>query len=201
MKGILIKDFYNIKKQIVWYIGMMCVFFAVSVIVKNIAFIASIGLLVTISVPLTAIAYEEKESWQKFIVASGISKKIIVFEKYLLGFVFFALSSAGYVAVYFLLGEKSKSIIDAILPVCMQLLILAAVLPAVFKLGVEKARAFTIIIIAAVMLALVGILSFSASIGKDAEIIVAVMISVVSAVLVVSSYLISLKIYNNKEFL
>ena len=200
MKGLLIKDFYNIKKQIIWYIGMIIIFFSISVAVKNIAFMVSIGMLVTISIPLTAIAYEEKESWQKFIVASGMSKKIIVFEKYLLGLIFFAVSSAGYVAVFFILGENASSLTEVLIPVFLQLLILSAILPAVFKFGVEKARTFTIIIVVIIMLVLVGFLNYALNIGKDVEIIICVVLSIISAVFTALSYILSVKIYNKKEF-
>ena len=200
MKGLLIKDFYNIKKQIIWYIGMIIIFFSISVAVKNIAFMVSIGMLVTISIPLTAIAYEEKESWQKFIVASGMSKKIIVFEKYLLGLIFFAVSSAGYVAVFFILGENASSLTEVLIPVFLQLMILSAILPAVFKFGVEKARTFTIIIVVIIMLVLVGFLNYALNIGKDVEIIICVVLSIISAVFTALSYILSVKIYNKKEF-
>ncbi len=200
MKGLLIKDFYNIKKQIIWYIGMIIIFFSISVAVKNIAFMVSIGMLVTISIPLTAIAYEEKESWQKFIVASGMSKKIIVFEKYLLGLIFFAVSSAGYVAVFFILGENASSLTEVLIPVFLQLLILSAILPPVFKFGVEKARTFTIIIVVIIMLVLVGFLNYALNIGKDVEIIICVVLSIISAVFTALSYILSVKIYNKKEF-
>ena len=200
MKGLLIKDFYNIKKQIIWYIGMIIIFFSISVAVKNIAFMVSIGILVTISIPLTAIAYEEKESWQKFIVASGMSKKIIVFEKYLLGLIFFAVSSAGYVAVFFILGENASSLTEVLIPVFLQLMILSAILPVVFKFGVEKARTFTIIIVVIIMLVLVGFLNYALNIGKDVEIIICVVLSIISAVFTALSYILSVKIYNKKEF-
>lgn len=200
MKGLLIKDFYNIKKQIIWYIGMIIIFFSISVAVKNIAFMVSIGMLVTISIPLTAIAYEEKESWQKFIVASGMSKKIIVFEKYLLGLIFFAVSSAGYVAVFFILGENASSLTEVLIPVFLQLMILSAILPVVFKFGVEKARTFTIIIVVIIMLVLVGFLNYALNIGKDVEIIICVVLSIISAVFTALSYILSVKIYNKKEF-
>ena len=200
MKGLLIKDFYNIKKQIIWYIGMIIIFFSVSVAIKNIAFMVSIGMLATISIPLTAIAYEEKERWQKIVVASGMSKKIIVFEKYLLGLIFFAVSSAGYVAVFFILGENASSLTEVLIPVFLQLMILSAILPAVFKFGVEKARTFTIIIVVIIMLVLVGFLNYALNIGKDVEIIICVVLSIISAVFTALSYILSVKIYNKKEF-
>lgn len=71
MLGLLLKDIYNVRKQAIWYLAMIALFCGLSIILKNVAFSSTIGILVTISMPLTAIAYEEKDGWQKFVVASG----------------------------------------------------------------------------------------------------------------------------------
>ena len=96
MLGLLIKDFYNIRKQALWYAAMIVLFCVISVFLHNVAFAATIGILVTISMPLTAIAYEEKDGWQKFVVASGLRTGTIVFAKYLLGILFALVRPAVY---------------------------------------------------------------------------------------------------------
>lgn len=88
MRGLLIKDFYNIWKQGLWYAAMIAMFCGISVIAENPAFSATIGILASASVPLTAIAYEEKDGWQKFAAAGGLSAGTVVAEKYLLGILF-----------------------------------------------------------------------------------------------------------------
>ena len=71
MLGLLLKDLFNIRKQALWYAAMIVIFCVISAVLQNVAFASTIGILVTISIPLTAIAYEEKDGWQKFVVASG----------------------------------------------------------------------------------------------------------------------------------
>ena len=71
MLGLLLKDFYNVRKQAAWYAAMIVLFCVISVALGNTAFASTIGILVTVSIPITAIAYEEKDGWQKFVVASG----------------------------------------------------------------------------------------------------------------------------------
>lgn len=75
MKGLLRKDLYNIRKQLLWYLSMLVVFFILAVALDNLSFSVSISILISTSVPVTAIAYEEKENWQKFAVAGGLSAK------------------------------------------------------------------------------------------------------------------------------
>ena len=67
---------------------MIVLFCGLSIALKNVAFSSTIGILITVSMPLTAIAYEEKDGWQKFVIASGTKTSAIIGEKYLLGIVF-----------------------------------------------------------------------------------------------------------------
>lgn len=57
MLGILLKDFVTTKKQIIWYVFMIALFCVVAVVTDNVAFAGSIGMVVAISVPTSAIAY------------------------------------------------------------------------------------------------------------------------------------------------
>ena len=158
MLGLLLKDFYNTRKQALWYLAMILIFCVLSVVLENIAFAATIGVLVTISMPLSAIAYEEKDSWQKFVIASGTSSKTIVGEKYILGLLFSLISSIGYLIVFFVSGIGTYEIIELILPICLQFIALAFVLPIIFKFGVEKGRVYMIVIALALMAVFIGLM-------------------------------------------
>ena len=56
MLGLLLKDLFNIRKQALWYAAMIVIFCVISAVLQNVAFASTIGILVTISIPLTAIA-------------------------------------------------------------------------------------------------------------------------------------------------
>ncbi len=200
MTGILIKDLYNTRKQLIWYIAMIAVFFVLSLILKNIAFISTISLLATVSVPMTAIAYEEKESWQKFIAASGTDIKAIIFEKYLLGIVFAIIGNVLYAIAFFVGRENGLAWIEFVLPVSMSFIVLAAVLPLIFKFGVEKGRAFIIAIVVVMMLIWIGVLFAVDKITGVSEVaLIAVCVSF-AAIALVASIAISVRIYRRKEF-
>ena len=146
MLGIFVKDLYTVRKQAVWYAAVVVVFAALSVLIKQVAYAAAIGILVPVSMPLTAIAYEEREGSQKFVVASGIPRAAIVGEKYLLGLLFWLWSAAAYTTAYFILGAEGGAV-EFVLPLCLPLVVLSAVLPLAAKFGVEKARAYMIAVI------------------------------------------------------
>ena len=145
MLGLLLKDIYNVRKQAIWYLAMIALFCGLSIILKNVAFSSTIGILVTISMPLTAIAYEEKDGWQKFVVASGTKIRTIVGEKYLLGIVFALVSIIVYAVTFMLVGETENRAVEITAPICMQFFVLSVVLPMIFKFGVERGRVYMIV--------------------------------------------------------
>lgn len=198
MKGLLLKDFYNVRKQILWYAAMIVLFCALSVFVHNSAFGATIGILVTVSLLLTAFAYEEKDGWNRFVAASGAGKWAIVGEKYIFGLIFAVLSTAAYLAAFIAIRDYCDWL-DFILPVCMQLLMFAVTLPLVIKFGTERGRVYMIV----AMVVMVVILIFALSLipeawGTTPRIIAAVCIPVTVA-LAVASYFISVAIYDRKR--
>lgn len=198
MKGLLLKDLYNIRKQAWWYLSMILLFCLLSVTVQNIAFAGTIGVLVTVSVPLIAIGYEEKDSWQKFVVASGRDIKTIVAEKYLLGIICAVTGFVAYAVVYLL--SKRTSLTDLFVPLFMQITVLSVMLPTVFKFGVDKGRVYMIAVILIFMLAFIGLLSAAGKfVGADLIVFNLTTAVLIAGVLVIS-YFISLKIYTAKEF-
>lgn len=198
MKGLLLKDLYNIRKQAWWYLSMILLFCLLSVTVQNIAFAGTIGVLVTVSVPLIAIGYEEKDSWQKFVVASGRDIETIVAEKYLLGIICAVTGFVAYAVVY-LLSERT-SLTDLFVPLFMQITVLSVMLPTVFKFGVDKGRVYMIAVILIFMLAFIGLLSAADKfVGTDLIVFNLTTAVLIAGVLVIS-YFISLKIYTAKEF-
>ena len=198
MLGLLIKDLINVRKQAIWYAAVVVVFAVLSVVLKNGSFSAAIGILLTISVPLTAAAYEERDGWPKFVAASGLPRAAVVAEKYVLGLLFWLLSAAVYVAAYFIMGAEDGAV-EFVLPVCLPLIVLAAVMPLVIKFGVEKARAYMIAVVVVFMalyIALIPALKDALASG----LVFSLCMAAGTLVLLGLSFVLSLKIYKKKEF-
>lgn len=200
MSGLLLKDFYTTRKQALWYAAMIVLFCVISTALQNVAFAATIGVLVTISMPLTAIAYEEKDGWQKFVVASGTSVKTIVGEKYLLGILFALASSVGYCVAFVMAGAETDNLVELSAPICMQFIALAIALPVVFKFGVEKGRVYMMVMAAVLMAALIGLMPFLSDIISNGQTVIAICAACVTVILLVLSFINSVKIYSKKEF-
>ena len=199
MLGLLIKDFYNVRKQAAWYALMLVLFCITAALLQNIAFAATMGILITISVPITAIAYEEKDGWQKFVIASGLSTKIIVGEKYFLGILCALVCSAGYSVTYAAAGID-WDIVEFILPLCMQFWALSVVLPIVFAFGVEKGRTYMIAIIVVLIAAFIGCMPLLGNILEGNRLILPLCSAAATIIVLALSIFISIKIYNKKEF-
>ena len=84
MKGLFLKDFYNLRQLLLWYGVMMALFIAAAVISKNLSFMMGFGVFITISTASSSMAYDEKDNWYKFARACGLSPLAIAAEKYLL---------------------------------------------------------------------------------------------------------------------
>lgn len=199
MLGLLLKDIYNIKKQAIWYLAMIVLFCGLSIALKNVAFSSTIGILITVSMPLTAIAYEEKYGWQKFVIASGTKTSAIIGEKYLLGIVFALISMIFYLCTFMIVGEAEQRAIEITAPICMQFFILAVVLPMVFRFGVEKGRVYMIAAVVALMAILIAVFPLLGDM-QDGGTAFVICTSVLTAVAMCVSFLVSLKIYKSKEF-
>ena len=178
---------------------MIALFCGLSIILKNVAFSSTIGILVTISMPLTAIAYEEKDGWQKFVVASGTKIRTIGGEKYLLGIVFALVSIIVYAVTFMLVGETENRAVEITAPICMQFFVLSVVLPMVFKFGVERGRVYMIVAAVALMAGLIAVLPLLEDMQEGGTIFI-ICASVFSVAAICVSFLVSLKIYKSKEF-
>lgn len=200
MSGLILKDLYNIRKQAIWYVAMIILFSVLSIVLKNAAFAYAIGILVTISIPLAAIAYEEKDGWQKFAIASGMDIKTIVGEKIFLGVVFAIIGSVAYTIVVVIIGTEENRVTELIASICMQLLMLAAVLPIVFRFGAEKGRTYMIAAVVVLLAVFIAVMPLSGRIVGDEEIIFAVCMIFFAVLSVCISLFISIRIYKAKEF-
>lgn len=203
MIGLLIKDIYNIRKQALWYLATIIIFAFLSIVLKNGGFIASIGMVTAVNVPLTTIAYEEREGWQKFIVASGTKISHIVIEKYIMGLVFSFISTIA-LLIFFLMTEVAiNSWLEFTISVCMQLLTLSIAMPITFKFGVEKSRSYLMVAVFAIMVIFVALMTLFGKVLNTIVINVALISSllIIMALIILGvSYYISIKIYKKKEF-
>jgi len=82
MKGLLIKDFFVISKQLKIFIAALIIFSIMPGYSLSVFAILYSGLL-----PITALAYDERSKWNNLAAMMPYSMGEIVFSKYLLGYI------------------------------------------------------------------------------------------------------------------
>ena len=200
MKGLLWKDFLNVKVHALHYGLCVAIFAALSVWMKNAYFFLGMMLFLSVSITISSMNFDELDRWDRFAVTSGVPRKKIVGEKYLF--------SAIFVGGLFLLGSllclfsgvSGQDWLSMPVYLCVSVIIVDIILPLFFKFGVEKGRLvyiFTILVVVALS-ALLGFLV--ESIG-GASVLYS---SVAVLALGIAGFFLSLKIacgiYKKKDF-
>lgn len=166
MKGLLYKSWLNVKPVATYYIIFVVVFFLVSLLNGDPLYFAAICVMIGVAVPLASMTSDDKDGWEKFAVAAGISRARFALGRYL-----FALlcQLPGWLlsGLLVLLCEDKLAALATVLFYCGAGLFAAALLlPLVFRLGVEKSRVLLVLVMVFVFAAAltIGILVF----GEDA---------------------------------
>ena len=144
MKGLIIKDLFLLRKQGKILLLLAAFYTAFSIFTKNISMLGAIVALMCVMMPITTLSYDEYCKWDRYALAMPVSGKTIVLSKYVLGLlltlagsILAAVFSVGIVAVT---GEMpfGEALFTIFCTSIISLLFLSAILPLLFKFGVEK---------------------------------------------------------------
>lgn len=202
MKGLLLKDFYTLTKQ-------MKVFLIIIVVWSFIPGFStsSFAIIYAAMLPITALAYDERSKWNSLAAMMPYTAESLVFSKYFLGYILVGCTSLLSILAQIIIAFFKKSPLEPdsfmsiIFVISVALIIQALNLPAMFKLGVEKGRYVFFILVAIFIIGgttlgdkLVYILD-NLTINQGFLIINAI---VATLTINVISILISIKIYRSK---
>ncbi len=149
MKGLLLKDYYTLLKQLKLYLVFIVVLSLIPEM--NLSRIASIYAAM---LPITAIAFDERCKWDQLAIMMPYSKRDLVLSKYLIGYIGIAaccLLSFGIQAVINLASSQPFTLETVLIIVIISfvaLILLAINLPFMFWLGVERGRLVFMVLIA-----------------------------------------------------
>lgn len=198
MKGLLLKDFYSLRQQLIYYL----IFTAASVVLtftwQNVSVLMGISVFLTISIPTSAMAYDERDRWTKYARACGLKPREIVAEKYLL-----MLLSAATVfvplTVYEIFAAEKEWLTVAVF-MSLALITAAALLPLMFKYGVEKGRVALMVAFVAILAVSIGVIALAENNpSADLTTLLCVAVPLAAVAAVVASVIISVKIAENKD--
>lgn len=146
MKGLLLKDWYMMKKYCRSYLFIAVVFIAVSLVSNDNMFFVFYPCLLCGMIPVNLLGYDERSRWVQYSGTMPYTKTQIVSGKYLIGLLaqLTMLIVTGVVQAVkmmvagdFILGDFAVLIL---LMFIVSTLTSSISLPFIFKLGVEKGR-------------------------------------------------------------
>lgn len=217
MKGLILKDIINLKKNIKIF-GISLVFYIVFAFsMGDSSFVSTMLTLVFAMLTLTTYSIDDFAKWDSYALTMPIKKEDIVRGKYLVMLLLAAASFLINDIILLILNYimKKENIFDGISiaagGAAVVIMFYGIIIPFVTKLGVEKAR---IIILAIYMTPfLLGTIIFRelkklypeppaslVSIGKVLMDNIYILVPLALVIILFVSYLISVRIYKNKEF-
>ncbi len=203
MKGLLIKDLINLKKQGI-VIGAILIFYMFfSVINQDSAFLITISVLLCTMLPITSLAFDEQAKWDRYALSLPISRKKLVLSKYVLGILLNLGTLAVLSIITLVLHLQSDDPIWLIILAAggVGLLILSLLLPIMFRFGVEKGRLvmIAVFIIPTILIFMSPYLNYTLPTEQSVIRLLYASPFVIAAILWLSISL-SVRIYTKKEF-
>lgn len=201
MKGLLLKDFYTLIKQVRFFL-LVLLFMALLPGTSMAPFV----ILYAVMLPVSILGYDERAKWDRYAAMLPYTKKSIVLSKYIMGYAGLILASLLTVTAHVVYANIKGSVpelgyfYEIGVLVCIALFYLAVHLPFMYKFGVEKGR---LVFLALTAVVVFGLMYLSDKISKglmlDPYDLLAYIIPVaITANLV--SIPVSIRIYEKKEF-
>lgn len=201
MKGLILKDFMNLKQQ--WKIWIIFLIFYgfISVSSKN-NFMGAMIIIMCAILPTTFMSYDEKAKWDKYALSMPLSRDDMVISKYIISIIFFTAAFLLNIILNLLMGstEIGKMLFESTVLCAVGILYISIILPILFKYGVEKSRLIVMMVfftpwIMIVILSKLNInIPYEQILNKSSFIL-----SIISILVFIISILISLNIYKRKE--
>ena len=218
MKALLYADLLNVRQLSKTMAALFLFFCAMAFAMHSISFLSMALVMVAIMLPLNLMSYDKAYGWDKLALSLPIVRRGMVCSKYLASLLFLcgtlALTLAASVVLAPFLGDDSVFMIIGVLLFCAaaSLFITGVMLPVLYKFGVEKGRYAIMIIVWVPILIMVlvqnidienpfqELLASVNSLSDPQLLLISLAVLGVSLVWYVASLLLSVSIYQKKEF-
>lgn len=213
MIGLLVKDIYNLGKNVKQLSISLVLFFVLAVNMKSASYLVFMMLLLSSMLVLTSLSYDEMAKWDKYALTMPIKRSELVKGKYILFLLLTSISTiisnvVGMILTTIFELESVKELLFTSVSATSGIILLYSILfPVIFKLGVEKGRIMIYVIFAIPAI----VLSAGAQFLKKFNINITIptieellkywfFLPIILIVVVYISYLISVGVYEKKEF-
>ena len=142
MKALLIKDMLTSKGLLKNYLLIIAIYACVAYMNDNIFLFSGMLLMIPMLMALNAVAYDEKASTLRLMVASGISRRQLALSKYLFGAVMLVAVFAINFVVVTIAETALLGLFTSVLFCFVGMVYLSLLLPFLYHFGTEKSRIF-----------------------------------------------------------
>lgn len=202
MKGLLLKDFYTLTKQMKVFLAIILIWTMIPGFSASSYAVIYAGMM-----PVTALAYDERSKWDHLAAMMPYTTGSIVLSKYVLGYILVGLVALLSFIVQLVmslaqgtpLGLEHVFMIVSVVSVAF--IFQAINLPVMFRLGVEKGRYIFFLLVAAFISALTVFQSRLVDVFQNIAIrpgLLAVIFIVTTLVLNVLSIGLAIRLYKSK---
>lgn len=217
MKGLIVKDLLFIKNNMKTFLIILLAFSIIAISNENYNFMLYIIPFFLVMMTISTFNYDEFNNWNSYCLTLPISRKKIVQSKYLFT-IFLAIVGiilTAIIIITFKSINQSLNLEEQISNFCGSFfavsLIISILYPLIYKFGSEKGRIFIFVIVLIVSI-IIGIIfslleqlsinyhSLLSSLNSLNYIQISLFMLVISIITIIISYLISLRIYQKKEF-
>jgi len=207
MKGLLLKDWYMMKKYCRYYLFVSIGFIILSMMSSGNMFFIFYPCLLCGMIPVNLLGYDERSRWTEYVGTLPYTKTQIVSVKYLTGlFTQIAVLIVICIAQGVKMGIEGNFVLKEFLVLMMLLLIMTSVassltLPFVFKYGVEKGRgAYYVMIGVACAGSIIATTIFKDSMQNEIQLNAVLPIACLAGIgIYVLSWYLSIVFYENRE--
>ncbi len=150
MKGLIIKDVFNLKKSIGTTIFMILFYTIFSYNTGNMSMLIGMTTIIMTTMSITSMSYDDMAKWDSYALAMPITRRDIVLSKYILSLVLSAsatiISSIFALVITYLredtfgIEKIQEILVIAYIVFVISVVYVSIVFPLIFRFGVENAR-------------------------------------------------------------
>jgi len=149
MKGLILKDFMNLKRQYKVMLVLLVFYIVLSLSNNDSAMFGGVISVLIVMLTVTTAAYDEHSKWDRYALTMPLSRTDLVIGKYVLGLI---LAAAAFVVNVLFQIVTGSGTIQYILTVSAALFgagifLLCIILPLIFRFGSEKGRYLVMLVL------------------------------------------------------
>ncbi|WP_341320411.1 ABC-2 transporter permease [Solibacillus sp. FSL H8-0523] len=208
MISLVLKDLLNLQSYLKTIVVFVAFYTVLSFTMADVSFVAGMLIILFAMIPISSFSYDQQAKWDVFGQTLPVTRKQIVLGKYIVALIFIVLGFALSFVITFIATFFKNDTIDLMelfigngMIALTGLILLAIMLPLIYKFGVEKSRIMLMTIALVPTFGVIILANLGFTIPRDFNWqLVGYSVPALAAIGFVLSFTISTKIYCAKDF-